>query len=425
MASPQEKISQNRNSVNHFHCIKSDQIRNYINRGELEGKITNEDGALIRSFIAELESCHNIGTLRSLKIASTLTNWRKFVKPFKELTITDVYTGISTLKQGDSAKGTAFKANTIYDYVRILKPFCLWMIENGHSTLPEKKIKNLKVPQRDAMTKTASDLLTVEEVNAMVKTSWRSMDRALIMMLYEGGFRIGEIGLMKWSDLVFDGRGVIVNVNFKTEKPRYIRLIMSKQYLAQWKHDYPADPEVPGMLVFLNVRNKPFTHAAVYKQLLRIGERAGISKHITPHIFRHSRITHLIRDKMPESVIKLMMWGNITTNQFQTYAHLTGENIDDAVMEYYGIKGEAKETQGLNKMEPVQCPVCKMINPPFSGFCCGCGMQFTEEAIEEYERVKQVMNNNTMAVRDYFDEKHKVTSTHSLANGVETAKIPR
>jgi len=44
-------------------------------------------------------------------------------------------------------------------------------------------------------------------------------------------FRIGEIGKMKWGDVNFDKNGVTVNVNFKTGKPRYIRLIMAVEYL--------------------------------------------------------------------------------------------------------------------------------------------------------------------------------------------------
>jgi len=43
-------------------------------------------------------------------------------------------------------------------------------------------------------------------------------------------------------------------------------------------------------------------------QLKRLAKRAGIERHITPHIFRHSRITHLIKENVSESVIKLMMW---------------------------------------------------------------------------------------------------------------------
>ncbi len=52
-------------------------------------------------------------------------------------------------------------------------------------------------------------------------------------MLYEGGFRVGIIGTMRWGDVKFDRYGVIVNVNFKTGIPRYVRIIMGKEYLAQ------------------------------------------------------------------------------------------------------------------------------------------------------------------------------------------------
>ncbi len=101
------------------------------------------------------------------------------------------------------------------------------------------------------MTKVASDLLTTEEITAMVGACTRSSERAIIMMLYEGGFRIGEIGGMKWGDLTFDKWGVIANVNFKTGKPRYVRLIMSREALAKWKNDYPAKPVTNEMPVFI------------------------------------------------------------------------------------------------------------------------------------------------------------------------------
>jgi integrase len=54
-------------------------------------------------------------------------------------------------------------------------------------------------------------------------------------MLYKCGFRIGEIGTMTWGDLTFDKYGIIANVNFKTNMPRYVRRIIAREYLAQWR----------------------------------------------------------------------------------------------------------------------------------------------------------------------------------------------
>ena len=43
------------------------------------------------------------------------------------------------------------------------------------------------------------------------------------------------------------------------------------------------------------------------KRLQTICRKAGITKNVTPHLFRHSRITHLIQEGLSERVIKKMM----------------------------------------------------------------------------------------------------------------------
>jgi len=69
-------------------------------------------------------------------------------------------------------------------------------------------------------------------------------------------------------------------------------------------------------------------------------ERAGITKHVTPHLFRHSRITPMINAGVQESVIKMMMmmmWGTVNTTLFETYAHFTGKDFDTEISRVYGI----------------------------------------------------------------------------------------
>jgi len=287
----------------------------------------------------------------------------------------------------------------------ILKQFYLWLIENGYSQIPEKKLRSLKPPKPEVMTKVASDLLTADEITAMVHACIRSCDRAVIMMLYEGGFRIGEIGMMKWGDLIFDKWGVIVNVNFKTNKPRYIRLVMAREYLAKWKNDYPFRPITNDMPVFLTDHYNALTHGSISLQLKRIARRAGIQKHITPHIFRHSRITHMIKEGVSESVIKLMMWGSLTTDMFQTYAHLTGKDIDSEILRTYGInENETGEALQEKRLEPVQCPHCRHINAPISGFCNLCGRSLTEEATESDDEIHESILNNPASLKRFVQK---------------------
>ena len=355
-----------------FHTIKDVYSDTSLDHALEKGIILPSDAAFIQEYIGELQASRNISVGRKNKIVFTLVGWRRFIGPFEHLTIAEIYDGISKLKTGTSTRGEPFKQNTLRDFGTIFKAFALWMIENNYSTLPESKIRKLRSPKKDTMTKTAADLLTPQEITTMVEVCSRSIDRAIIMMLYEGGFRIGELGALKWGDLKFDEFGIIVNVRFKTEKPRYLRLVMAREHLAKWRSDYPFKPEGEN-LVFVTERKTPLTHASIQKQLKRIADRAKIDKHVTPHIFRHSRITHMIKEGIPDSIIKLMMWGSISSVMFDTYAHLVGADVDAAILKSYGITAPNGEKPKDSRLEPHQCEYCCTVNAPVSKYCSQCG----------------------------------------------------
>jgi len=241
-------------------AIKAEYARRSIDRAFAVGRLTKRDIDLIREFIAERKAAANIGLSRANKFTYVLVEWKRFIElPFEELSVVDVYTAIVTMKGSLTKKGRPFRQNTKHDWVRVLRQFLLWMIENGYSVLPEKKIRRIKVPSVYHMNKKASDLLTTEEIAGMLTACRRSVDRAFIGMLYEGGFWAGEVAAMKWGDLHFDGTGIVVNVNFKTGKPRYVRIIMANEYIAQWRNDYPGIPEGDAF-VYLNEQRRPLTN---------------------------------------------------------------------------------------------------------------------------------------------------------------------
>lgn len=144
-----------------FHCIKSTYAENSINRGLANGRLTACDADLIREFIAESQSCNNISAGRTNKIVFTLVGWRRFIGPYLENSMADINQGISALKTATSARGKPFKQNTIADHIIILKRFYGWAIENGYTDLPDRKIRRLKIPTKDTMTKEAAALETV------------------------------------------------------------------------------------------------------------------------------------------------------------------------------------------------------------------------------------------------------------------------
>ena len=68
-------------------------------------RITKRDADLIKEFIAERKVAANIGASRANKFIYVLVGWRRFVGPYHELSIADVYTSIDTMKNSLTQKG--------------------------------------------------------------------------------------------------------------------------------------------------------------------------------------------------------------------------------------------------------------------------------------------------------------------------------
>jgi site-specific recombinase XerD len=380
-----------------FNLVKEEYAENSIQRALDEWRFSKKDAELVRTFTNELQATAGISISRVNKITFTLVGWRRILsKTFGQCTLDDLYRGILDLKKSKTLNGkNTYKANTISDFLKVLKQFYSWLSKNKHTSISYAKLQEIKTPGRDPMTTTASDLLTPEEITQMVKACKRDADRTLLMTLYEGAFRIGEIGRLKWGDLTFDEYGVIANVSFKTDKPRYIRLVMSLDYLSRLRSIYPGTPK-GNSLVFLNRNGEPLTHAQVSRQLERIALRAGIAKRVNPHVFRHSRITHLVREGISESVIKAVAWGSQDSRMLKTYLHLTGQDVDNEMLRLYGIDvPEKKKAHGL---KPHQCSHCSTINAPTSNYCSTCGHPLTKEAeqiVQDAEgQIRQLLIQN-------------------------------
>ncbi|MCX6690999.1 MAG: site-specific integrase [Methanoregula sp.] len=361
---------------------------NVVSNALQENRITEDDSHLIQEFVSEISATRNICTGRAYKITYSLTTIRDFVGPFRQNTIADIFTGIDRLRTATNPDGTPrYKQNSIGDLIRFLKRFYLWMAENHYTTIEEKKLNKIHPPGYDTETKTPEMLLSEEEVKAMIEACMNSRDRAIISTLYEGGLRIGEIASLRWKDVTFTDWNATITTSFKTGKTRNIPLVMAKSYLAVWRNDYPL-PVTADSFVFLTNQKAPLAYGGVAKQLRVVAGRAGITKHITPHIFRHSRATHMIRQGYGESIVKKLLWGNLNSEMFSVYLHLVDSDVERVIAEKAGVAPK-EELSRSKALEPRQCPRCYTVNGPTLSFCGNCGLELTEEAMDKVKQAKQ------------------------------------
>ena len=293
---------------------------------------------------------------------------------------------------------TPYKANTIADYTKFTKRFFTWLANRGVVDIAPEVVADIGTPRYDMKTKSDGDILTADEITAIIEQAKTAKYKALIGVLYEGGFRISEVASLRWKDIVFVEWGAKIRTDGKTGKLRNIPIISYCSYLAAWRAAYPGDPTGDNF-VFLTTGGKPIQYRGVAKAVSNFVKAAGITKHVTLHSFRHSRITHALRGGMQETLAKKAFWGNQSTQMIECYSHLVDEDVDNAFAELAGVDlGHAHENEAP---EPIQCSTCHFTNPPGARFCARCGITLTPSAIGDLEAAQRFVDLNFPNLPDH------------------------
>ncbi len=112
--------------------------------------------------------------------------------------------------------------------------FYQWFIENEYVNLPGKKIRNIRIPQVYPMAKVHSDLLTPEEAVARVTAAEKSRDPAIIVAP-SGGVPDRRARAAQVVRCQLCLLRCCRQRQFENRQTRDIRIVMSGEFLAQWK----------------------------------------------------------------------------------------------------------------------------------------------------------------------------------------------
>lgn len=255
-----------------------------------------------------------------------------------------------------------------HDYKVILKIFFRWLRKTEEYPAEVKWIKTT-FRQSHIL---PEEVLTEEEVKRMAENAVNLRDKALILVLYESGCRIGEILTLRIKNVQFDEYGAVLIVRGKTGDRR-VRIVASAPKLASWLENHPLkiDPDSPLWVNFSSNNHYGNLGYNAAKEMLRdTAKRAEVNKRIYPHLFRHSRATFLARH-LTEAQLKQHFGWVQSSDMASTYVHLSGRDVDSALFKLQGIKVECNETQ--TALKTINCPRCTQNNSPDSKFCMRCG----------------------------------------------------
>ncbi|MFN7991112.1 MAG: site-specific integrase [Candidatus Micrarchaeia archaeon] len=384
-------------------------LYNYPRRLELAIENLNKDRAVSK------ENKESIIAFSKIRLAKGATHGRvakvvyclRFLagwlnKPFGKATKEDLITLVGGLENNPK-----YAEYTRLDFKIVLKMFYKWLKGNDETFPPE--ISWLKPKLKNEKHKLPEDLLTEDEVLRIVSQAENPRDKAFVLVLYESGCRIGEILTLSMQNVKFDQYGAVLRVTGKTGDRR-VRIISSAPALAQWVDNYrrkdePNAPLWPPKCAKWKTKNmiQCMDHRSVYKLLRNLADKAGIKKHIHPHLFRHSRATALA-GKLTEAQMKEYFGWVQGSDMASTYVHLSGRDVDNALLKLQGLAHD--EVSQEEKIKAKSCQRCKENNSPASKYCVKCGLPLDENLIFSLEKDRQATDgimNRLMQDNEFKD----------------------
>ena len=225
-----------------------------------------------------------------------------------------------------------YKPKTIKRKVACLKAFCNYLeydeiIEKN----PFLKMK-IKFQEPFLLPKTIP-LITIQ---AILSTAYQKLcqnnntafyfktvlrDIAVLELLFATGIRVSELCSLTINDVNLSEE--YIKIYGKGSKERIVQIGNNEVLLAlkDYKNTLPL-PKSNSEFFFINQLNKRLSEQSVRYMINKYVDLAGISIHITPHMFRHSFATLLLEEDVDIRYIQQLL-GHSSIVTTQIYTHVT------------------------------------------------------------------------------------------------------
>jgi len=244
------------------------------------------------------------------------------------ITLEHIHSFQSHLSTRLTKSGMPLKPRTINSTVKGVRPFLEMLYDYGLlRRVLAKHLQYVKVP----------DLLPASVLtHAQVKQLMRKIDttspvgirdRAAIELLYSSGIRIGELECLKLQDIDIE-RGV-ARVIGKGRKERFVPI---GKTAIKWLSSYIRGVRSFALTghgdsdaVFINQTGGPLSQHTLRDRVRDYGRQLGLDIHITPHTFRRSCTTEMIKSNANLYHVKQLLGHK----SFETLNHYAKLNIAD------------------------------------------------------------------------------------------------
>ena len=284
--------------------------------------------------------------------------------------------------------GNKVTQNSKQTIISQLKSIVRFIHEETAIPNADKFLKNVVAGSPSKQNK---DVLTHEEMAAILNAPMSGKERAYLAMLYDGYHRPYEPYTLKWHDLKINSSGAIeYKITFKTGTERTIvQKPDTTAILELWRrecgHTYKDDA-----YIFPDNHGGQYTTLMQSTRLIEKLEKYAGLHNLKPSSIRNTAITHDVMAGLPLTYICMRAWGEPYNDMINIYVKANSSQMQ--------TDQHAKNGQPVLKIieKPVKvlraCPSCGKQDVMQSDFCpfCGSGMsEKTPTMVSEMQAMQQ------------------------------------
>jgi integrase/recombinase XerD len=185
------------------------------------------------------------------------------------------------------------------------------------------------------------DVLSFEEIESIIAQIDLSKpeggrNKAILETLYSCGLRVTELINLRLSCLYLDVN--FIRVIGKGDKERLVPIGDSAiKFINIYKNEIRVHmPVTRGSedILFLNRRGSKLSRVMIFLMLKDLAKKAGITKNISPHTFRHSFATHLVEGGADLRAVQEML-GHESITTTEIYTHIDREYLRETLHQFH------------------------------------------------------------------------------------------
>lgn len=272
----------------------------------------------VEAYLRDLDKLTEYLSATGKKVAPadvTLTDLQQFIHWINEL-------GMTPSSQARITSG-----------IRSFYKYCL--LENITAADPSHLLDTPRLKR------TLPDILSFTEIEQLigaldVSTPDGGRNKAILETMYSCGLRVSEIISLRISCLYMDVG--FVRVTGKGDKERLVPIGNDAiKYIRLYKdniriHQHPKKGHED--ILFLNRFGKSLSRVMIFYIIKDLALKAGITKNISPHTFRHSFATHLVEGGADLRAVQEML-GHESITTTEIYTHLDRDFLRSTLNQFH------------------------------------------------------------------------------------------